>query len=256
MWTRFAFIGVIGGLVAGLAGVGGGVVSIPLMVIWAKVDHTKAIGSSTVAICMTAIFAAASYDNKVDYDLGLAFAIALPAVVAAALAAAIVNKVDGVCLRRIFATVIFLAAVRMLFGDVPHESDHRFGIDPTMAAPLIGLTSGTVSGLMGIGGGVIVVPGSAIFLGMPQLASQGLSLLVMVPTTFSAGLVHMRLGNVLWPAVVPLTLGSVSGGILGSVVAIESSDRVLAMGFAVIMMYFSQRSLGLDGWLIRKVKRF
>ena len=101
-----------------------------------------------------------------------------------------------------------------------------------------------------------MVPGSVIFLEMPQLASQGLSLLVMVPTTFSAGLVHIRLRNVLWPAVLPLTLGSVSGGLLGSVVAIGFPERVLAMGFAVIMMYFSQRSLGLDGWVLRKAKHF
>lgn len=256
MWVQFASIGVIGGLVAGLAGVGGGVVSIPLMMVWAKVDHRKAIGSSTVAICVTAIVAASFYYNKVDYDLELVCAIALPAVVAATLVATIVNKVDGVLLKRIFAAVIFIAAIRMLFGDVAYESDHRFGFDSAIAAPLIGLISGTVSGLMGIGGGVIVVPGSVIFLEMPQLASQGLSLLVMVPTTFSAGLVHIRLRNVLWPAVLPLTLGSVSGGLLGSVVAIGFPERVLAMGFAVIMMYFSQRSLGLDGWVLRKAKHF
>lgn len=255
MWIQFASIGVVGGLVAGLAGVGGGVVSIPLMMVWAKVDHTKAIGSSTVAICVTAAFAAACYDKKVDYDLGLACVIAVPAVVAATLAAITVNRVDGCLLKRIFAAVIFVGAIRMVFGDAVYELDQRFGMNPVIAAPLIGLMSGTVSGLMGIGGGVIVVPGSVVFLGMPQIDSQGLSLLVMIPTTFFAGLVHMRLRNVLWPAVLPLTLGSVSGGILGSVVAIGSPERVLALGFAVIMLYFCQRNLGLDEWLIRKVWR-
>src|SRR6202007_91020 len=102
---------------------------------------------------------------------------------------------------------------------------------------VIGLAAGFLSGLIGIGGGVIIVPALVLLLGFSQKLAQGTSLgILLLPVGILAVIQYYKQGylNVNYVAVVAVTF--VLGGFLGSKLALSLSDEKMKKIFAVIMM--------------------
>ncbi|MBU0686647.1 MAG: sulfite exporter TauE/SafE family protein [Candidatus Margulisbacteria bacterium] len=81
---------------------------------------------------------------------------------------------------------------------------------------LIGLLTGFLSGLLGIGGGTVLVPGLVILAGLSQHMSQGIALAVIVPTAALGAYGYFRKGNVLTSLLVFMAIGAVLGAVAGS----------------------------------------
>ena len=93
---------------------------------------------------------------------------------------------------------------------------------------LLGLAAGILVGLMGIGGGVVVVPAMVYLLGMDQHVSQGTSLLLQLPPVGIGALyLYWRKGRVDLPAGLVCAAGFLLGGYFGSVAAIQMSSNRL-----------------------------
>lgn len=108
---------------------------------------------------------------------------------------------------------------------------------------VFGFAAGVSSGMLGIGGGVIFVPGLVIFLNESQLEAEATSLLAIVVVAAAGawrqqgyGNLHLRDG---------LLVGALSplGVAAGTVLANEVSERVLELGFAAVQLYFAYRLL-------------
>jgi uncharacterized protein len=117
----------------------------------------------------------------------------------------------------------------------------------------VGLFTGVVSGLMGIGGGNIVVPASTILFGMEQHQAQGVSLLVIVPTALAGAWTHYRRGNVDLRVAVLLSIGAVVGGFIGARVAQLVPGDSLRVIFGILLFYFAMRYLGVETWLRQRL---
>jgi uncharacterized protein len=124
-----------------------------------------------------------------------------------------------------------------------------------LVALAVGLFTGLVSGLMGIGGGNILVPASTILLDLEQHQAQGVSLLVIVPTAISGAWSHYRRGNVDLRVALLLTPGAVLGGVLGARVAQGIPGDQLRGIFGLLLLYFALRYLGVEGWLRARLAR-
>jgi uncharacterized membrane protein YfcA len=114
---------------------------------------------------------------------------------------------------------------------------------------VVGLFTGVVSGLMGIGGGNIMVPSSTILLHLGQHQAQGVSLLVIVPTAIVGTWSHYRRGNVNVRVAIFVSLGAVAGGLFGARVAQGIPSDPLRVIFGIILLYFAMRYLGVEAWL-------
>ena len=108
-------IGLTGGFVSGLFGVGGGVLFVPLLVLFLNMNLHLAIGTSLAVIVPTALVAAIRHFSERSVDLKVALALALCAMVGAWLGAGISLRLDLVLLRRLFALFLFVLAVRLFF---------------------------------------------------------------------------------------------------------------------------------------------
>jgi uncharacterized membrane protein YfcA len=112
---------------------------------------------------------------------------------------------------------------------------------------LLGSVAGLLAGLLGVGGGVVIVPVLVwIFQQHPEIPSDslmqfavGTSLATIVITSLSSILAHHRHGAVQWSIVWQLTPGIVLGALLGAVVADALSSRVLQMIFALFLLMMS-----------------
>ncbi len=106
---------------------------------------------------------------------------------------------------------------------------------------LAGLAAGVISGLFGLGGGVVAVPAALWIAADGIKEAKAASLMVIVFGSTIAVLRHHRAGNVRWRQGARLALGGVLGSVLSSIVATDVSDSALAMAFGALMMLVGLR---------------
>lgn len=107
----------------------------------------------------------------------------------------------------------------------------------------IGLVAGTASGLLGIGGGVILVPALTLLVGLDVHKAVGISLATIIPTAISGTLKHYSAGNVDLKVVAFIIVGSVAGGYLGATLSQHLPSLVLRRIFGGFMILVALRML-------------
>lgn len=111
----------------------------------------------------------------------------------------------------------------------------------------IGLLAGILSGLVGVGGGIIIVPALMFFVGFTQKQAQGTSLgLLLLPIGILAVLNYYHKGLIDVKVVGMMALGFLVGGFLGSKLALTLPEETLKKIFAVVLFYTGFKMLGVD----------
>lgn len=204
--------GAFGGLIAGLLGVGGGIVIVPVLdaaLHLAGVDPSialkVAVATSMATIVPTAISSSRSHARRDAIDFELIRRWSIPIVVGALAGALLASRVDDSVLAAVFGVITLLVAIKMLLPidglvlrpQVPHGP----------AGALIPAAIGGVSAMMGIGGGTLSVPAMTL-CGQPVHRAVGtaalLGLWISVPATVGYLVASPE------AAMPPLTLGYVS----------------------------------------------
>jgi uncharacterized membrane protein YfcA len=127
------------------------------------------------------------------------------------------------------------------------KNQHRMSLYVIVLLALIGLSSGVLSGLVGVGGGIIIVPALVFFLGFTQHQAQGTSLgLLLLPVGILAVLNYYKQGHIDIKVVLIMSVAFVLGGWLGSRLAIVLSEQVIKRIFAVVLFYAAFKMLGWD----------
>ena len=112
---------------------------------------------------------------------------------------------------------------------------------------LIGIAAGMLSGLVGIGGGLIIVPALVYFLGFSQHTAQGTSLaMILLPVGIFAVIFYYKQGHVDIKVVWLLALGFIIGSALGSKVALNLPQETVKKIFAILMIAIAMKMLFLD----------
>ena len=119
----------------------------------------------------------------------------------------------------------------------------------------IGLAAGFLSGLLGIGGGVLMVPALAVLMSFEQHAAHGTSLAVIVPGALAGALVyHLTGGHIEWPAAAPMAVGAVLGAyVLGAPLATKLDQETLKKLFGIVMIVMGLRMAGVLGFVAEKL---
>ncbi len=117
----------------------------------------------------------------------------------------------------------------------------------------IGLTAGFLAGLLGIGGGVVLVPAMVLILAFDQHVAQGTSLMVMIPAALTGSYTHHRNGRLVLRDAAWLGAGGILGAILGSVFALSLEDTLLQRLFAAFLVISAVRILLPKGIFRREI---
>jgi hypothetical protein len=113
-------------------------------------------------------------------------------------------------------------------------------IQTILILSLIGLFAGILSGFVGVGGGVIVVPALVFVLGLTQHEAQGTSLFVlMMPVVALAVLNYWKAGNVNWKFGLIIASTFLIGGFIGSKLSLRMSPGMVKLIFGIFMAYVS-----------------
>ena len=103
------------------------------------------------------------------------------------------------------------------------------------AVILLGIAAGAAAGLFGLGGGIVFVPTLTIVLGLTQLQAEATSLLAIVPVAVLGSWRQTRAGTVRWRDATTIGLASVVSVVAGALVADAAPERVLRIGFAILL---------------------
>ena len=121
---------------------------------------------------------------------------------------------------------------------------------------IIGLASGMLSGLIGVGGGIIIVPALVFFLGFSQLQAQGTSLgLLLLPVGILAVMNYYQKGHIDLKVVGIMSVAFVLGGYLGSKIALVISEVLIKKIFAVLLIYTAIKMMNWDTYFFNLFKK-
>lgn len=236
----------VGGLV-GLLGIGGGVVLVPALVYFLHYDQHLAQGTSLfILLPPIGLGALRQYwkNNQVDLRAGLYCAMGF--LLGGYAGGRLAVPMSSEHLRGIFGGFLCLSAV-LLWGkaQAAPPSDSAPGpVNPPGSSPLRSLGilfcavfCGVAAGLVGIGGGVLLVPLLALVFGFSQHRAQGTSLVALIPPTgLLAFLVYAKAGYVSWPTGLLLIPGVFLGGLLGGQMADRLNPLRMRQLFAALTL--------------------
>lgn len=257
----FVMLGSLAGFLAGLLGIGGGIVLVPLF-LWSFAAagfspeilvHT-AFGTSLAIIILTAFSSTLGHRKRGNVNWDQVLLLGVGGIVGSMLAAWAASLLSGEWLQGLFGLMQILVAVKLLIFQ-PYLPPERTEPVPAHQLMAVGLAGGAFSAFFGVGGGVIAVPLMVITLGFPMHLAVGNSSALIVISSLFGTLSYIYLGwgheelppfafgyvNLLVILLVaPFTMGMAR---LGVRIASRTSHDKLVKVFAVLLVFVGLRMI-------------
>jgi uncharacterized membrane protein YfcA len=237
-------LGLAVGILVGLLGIGGGVVLVPAMVYLLHYDQHLAQGTSLfILLPPIGLGALRGYWKHGQVDLRAGIYCAIGFLLGGYVGGRIAVPMPSRDLQGVFGFFLMLSAVLLWrkTASCPEtaEADSQSGKTSLVRSAGILLTAvlcGVAAGMVGIGGGVLLVPLLGLLFGFSQHRAQGTSLVALIPPTgLLAFLAYAQAGYVNWQAGFLLIPGVFFGGILGARIARRLNPRRMRHVFAALM---------------------
>jgi uncharacterized membrane protein YfcA len=262
-------ISVVAGLIGALAGVGGGILVIPALTFGFGVDIRMAVGASIVSVIATSSGAAAAYvrDRMTDMRVGMFLELATTtgAVCGALLAAVVAPAFLYVLLGVILLGSAAMQVARMGEESPPIDSpsplaarlrlessypDRRLGREIPYSARRIPLGfvlmwfAGLVSGLLGIGSGVLKVLAMDGAMRLPMKVSSATSNFMIGVTAAASAGIYLARGDVDPQIAAPVALGVLTGALIGARLLHRISNRSVRLVFLPVLVLVGLETIG------------
>lgn len=236
-------VGIAAGFLSGLFGVGGGILMVPAMVILLGVEQKRASGTSLAAVLPIALASLVGYvgDDKVDWPV--AACLVAGALGGAVLGTWFLHRLPQRAVGIAFAVLLVASAVRMIVDHSNADGRGVLSVVGVVALVVVGFASGVLAGLLGVGGGIVMVPAMVLGLGVPAAIAKGTSLAVIVPTAVMGTWRNRATRNVDLRLAVTLGLAGTVSAYAGSKVSVGMGERTSAALFAALLVVVSVRMI-------------
>jgi uncharacterized membrane protein YfcA len=258
--------GLFVGFFGGLLGVGGGIIMTPVqyaiftgMGMSPDLAMKLALGTSLMVILPTSMSGAWKHHQKKAVVWRAVFIMGSVALFASLGGSTLAAHIPGATLKVIFGVVIMLSAIRMVTLRLPEEGEE---IDvPVWQMVLWALPIGLLSGLLGVGGGILAVPILTMALGFRMQKAVATSTAMIILTSIGgvvgyilnghgvSGLPAYSLGYISLPAALLLSVSSVGMAQFGASAAHRLPAKQLRLIFVVLIVYMGLRMIGVFEWL-------
>lgn len=224
-------IGLAAGILSGVFGVGGGIAMTPGVQVLLGTPAITSLATPLPVIIPTAFTGAWRYRSAGEFDPVGARWMAIPGFFTAIGGALLTKVIEPDILLLVTAALLVWQSVSLLRGGRPKEDGRTKPRRPATAGSfaVIGALAGVVSGLLGIGGGLIMVPLMVSWLGLPLKRALGTSLAAMLAMVIPGTVVHAALGHIDWRLALVLSIGAVPGARIGANLALGSRERTLRL---------------------------
>ena len=255
-------VSVAAGVLGSLLGLGGGIIVVPALTLGFGVDIRLAVAASIVSVIATSCGGAARYVRTGLANLRLGIVLETATVLGALCGALAFGLVSSEALHLIFGLVLIGVSLRMatarnaaaapLTPELEDPIARRLGLSvphPTIAAiPAyyvgrvktglgVSYVAGVLSGLLGIGGGVLKVPVMNLAMGVPLKAATATSNLTIGITAAASSAMYLARGDIAPFVAAPVAVGILTGATLGSFLLPRVHGPWLRRVFVVILLY-------------------
>lgn len=244
MWAGF-LVGLVAGALGGILGVGGGVIMVPLMTEVLKFRQQEAHGTSLVAVVFTAIPGSIIYYLHGSADIAASVIVATMALLTVRFGAQYCCLLPETTLKRYFGLLLLFLSIMLVvkpwlpqFVDIASPVWIRWSV-----LVILGAMTGFISGMLGVGGGILMVPMMVLLAGMTQHTAQGISLLAMIPASTLGAWTHWKLGNTRTRILPGLVVGVLAGVYAGGSLAHRVAEMGLRLIFMILLVYTAIRYL-------------
>ena len=227
-------VGLLAGILAGMFGVGGGFLMVPLYVLWMGLDQRRSHATSLAAVLPIAVAGAIGYSASDYVDWNATAALLAGSIFGAIYGVKLLGQVSLKFLQLGFAALLYLSAMRLIWSSTPHQL-----LDGTAAIiflAIVGFFAGVMSGLFGVGGGIVMVPALIIASGMDSLTARGTSLAVIVGSAISGTVANLRKGNIDVPFAILTGLAGVPATFIGVYLSQQVPQRAALILFSFILI--------------------
>jgi uncharacterized membrane protein YfcA len=260
--TEYGVVAAVAAILGSMLGLGGGVFLVPILTLFFGVDPKLAVGASAVVVATNSVVGSSVHLRSHFTNLRLATLFLLSTAAGAIVGARLGVDADPRVLLGVFGAVLLYAAVSMIVKpeakswEVPPDAPDPYLLgamypDPAIGREIsyvpervpagvgIGAGAGVISGLLGVGGGVVMVPVMNLLMRVPMKASVGTSAYMVGMTSVATAFTYYSRGKIDPTIVVPALIGVFAGGQLGSRLTRKLRAQRLSLLFALILFYLS-----------------
>ncbi|OLS16483.1 MAG: hypothetical protein HeimC3_54260 [Candidatus Heimdallarchaeota archaeon LC_3] len=279
--TTYLLLVIIGffiGIISAMVGIGGGLLSVPILMFLFEQPQNIASAISTTVIIFTSSMGAYTYFKQKRIDLRTGAYFAILAIPSAFIGGIIADTLDEAYLVLIFGILMILVAIRKILSEtlnksqkteekimkqplevstsysmIPKSIEDRVIIDSSgekfhykvkLHRALIGaLVGGFIGGLLGVGGGVIFVPVLTSIGNLPAHVGVATSTFTIMFSSSAAFFARVIGGNILYDYVVALAIGTVIGARLGALKVKKISSKTLLNIFYFVVIFAGIRTI-------------
>jgi len=231
--------GVLIGAALGLLGGGGSVLTVPIFVYVLGFSPKEAIAMSLAVVAATSALGAGGHWHAGNVNVRIAIVFGGVAMLGTLFGVQMARFIPGTAQMVIFGAVMLTAAVFMLRGRPAADEQRGEGVaGPVVTAAKVvpgGLLVGTLTGIVGVGGGFLIVP-ALVLMRMPLREAVGTSLLVITGTCVVGFLGYLGHVSLDWIAVALVAAGTLPGIAMGSYLHRFVPQTILRRGFAVFLV--------------------
>lgn len=265
-WTQAIELGIVSAAAAVLGsmlGLGGGVFLVPIFTLFFGIDPKLAIGASAVAVVTNSVVGSTVHLRSRFTNLRLAMLLQVPTAAGALVGALLAVRAPDRILNGLFGAVLTYAAVSMflrrktshidtsgdpdpmLLGDTFYDPATKREVTyvPRQVNKGMGISgaAGMISGMLGVGGGVIQVPAMNLIMAIPVKAAAGTSALMVGITAVATSFVFYADNKIDPRIVLPTMIGMIAGAQLGSRLTRRVRTDRLIIVFVLVLLYLGFR---------------
>jgi len=257
-----ALFAVLVGLTSSMLGIGGGIFIVPILTLIFNLDMHQSVGTSLFSIIFMAVSSSFEYARQRRVDYLLCLILSVGAILGGMAGAYTTRFVESGELAAIFGAALILISVRFLKGGkeggasarsstprgwrrvLVDSKGRRFEYTANVRlGSLFSLLAGFVSGFLGVGGGVVMVPVLRLVVGMPMHLAVSSSIFIMILTSISGSFIHSNLGNVRLEYGLPVALGVILGAQIGARLARRTPGKWLQTMFGLLLLFVGVRMI-------------
>lgn len=243
------------GIIAALVGIGGGVLYVPCLIWIFGLEPRVAIGTSISIILFSTLSGTIAYVRQKRIFYRSAVCLIVPSMIFSVLGAYSTVFISNMLLAVIFSVILMVIGIHMIFPSLPlihpirigpYYDEERTDFSSRKVHNRLfyahtsawGAIAGYMSGLTGIGGGIINVP-ALVIGGMPVHFAVATSVFVILCTSLSATFAHIQLDNISLAYTAVFSAGAVVGAQIGARISPKVGSANLKTGVGIILIFTS-----------------
>ena len=238
------------GVFSGMLGIGGGVFLVPFLVLRRHISQKRAQATSLVMVAIAAIGGSLTYAMNGEVAWIPALILLIGGLLGAWIGAITVEKSNDSRLQIFSGITMVVVAVRLIMTATDVATGNAAAEQASVPSltfwvfvgyVLAGVAMGFLSALLGVGGGIVLIPVLAGIFGYEQQIANGTTLVVMVPVSLIGAYRLYRVGLTDWGLGLTFGAGAFFGGIVGATIALALSGPTVRYIFSAVLLILGLR---------------